>query len=145
MKSDNHLVIIDPEFNHIMDINDYGERIVNICDMLPVVANNNNSNNSINNSNEKEKDSEKDVNNEGAGSGGGEKTDEENNKKNTKKGSDIKIALCGNKELYLTSLDLESMVQRTDRYPIPNIFGFSAIEMEKNNYVVVGKMEYHIL
>jgi len=113
--------------------------------MLPVVANNNNSNNSINNSNEKEKDSEKDVNNEGAGSGGGEKTDEENNKKNTKKGSDIKIALCGNKELYLTSLDLESMVQRTDRYPIPNIFGFSAIEMEKNNYVVVGKMEYHIL
>jgi len=28
MKSDNHLVIIDPEFNHIMDINDYGERIV---------------------------------------------------------------------------------------------------------------------
>ena len=141
IKNDNHLVIIDSEFNPILDINEYGEKIVNICDMLPVVENNNNSNNSINNSNEKEKDSEKDVNNvgDGSGGGGGEKTDEENNKKNTKKGSDIKIALCGNKELYLTSLDLESLEQSTDRYPIPNIFSFSAIEMEKNNYVVVGK------
>ena len=31
------------------------------------------------------------------------------------------------------------MEQSTERYPISNIFGFSAIEMKKNNYVVVGK------
>ena len=181
IKSDNYLVVIDSEFNPIMEINEYGEKIVNICDMLPVVENNNNSsNNSINNSinnniiisNEKEK--EKDYNNSVSIStktsskifknGDGENVEEKingkekdiekninsvstkdksvnkgNNKKDNKKGSDIQIVLCGNKELYLTSLYLESMEQNTKRHPIPNVFGFSAIEMKKNNYVVVGK------
>ena len=182
IKSDNYLVIIDSDFNPIMDINEYGERIINICDMLPVVDNNSNnnslnnsSNNAINVSNEKEKDINnsqsmdtktsskiyKNGNNENVDeklnkkekesvkninsvstkdkSENKGKTDEKNNKKDTKKGPDLQIALCGNKELYLTSLYLELLEQSTERYPISNIFGFSAIEMKKNNYVVVGK------
>ena len=185
VKSDNYLVIIDSEFNPILEINEYGERIVNICDMLPVAENNNNNsnNNSINNSNvnvtdnKKEKDSEKDINNSVSTktsskiiksgddekldeiknkkekdieknmnnasnkvkSGNKEKAEEKNIKKDTKKGFDIQIVLCGNKEIYLTSINLESREYDTDRYPIAHIFGFSAIEMKKNNYIIVGK------
>ena len=177
-KSDNYLVIIDSDFNPIMEINEYSERIVNICDMLPVVENNNNSNNNsniVNISNEKEK--ENDVNNSKSmdtktsskiyKSGNNENVEEKINKKdnekdmntkdkignktktdekNNKKDTNIKIFLCSNKELYLTSLDLESLEQNTDHYYQNSndqnrnkIFYFSAIEMKKNNYVVVGK------
>ena len=177
-KSDNYLVIIDSDFNPIMEINEYSERIVNICDMLPVVENNDNSNNNsniVNISNEKEK--ENDVNNSKSmdtktsskiyKSGNNENVEEKINKKdnekdmntkdkirnktktdekNNKKDTNIKIFLCSNKELYLTSLDLESLEQNTDHYYQNSndqnrnkIFYFSAIEMKKNNYVVVGK------
>ena len=102
IKNDNTVVLIDNKYSPVLEVKDYRDKIINICDMLPPSGNN------------KEKN----------------KTNEENT---------IKIILCGNRDLYLTTIDLQKMEQNTKQLDISNICGFSCIEMKKNNYIITGK------
>ena len=101
IKNDNTVVLIDNKYSPVLEVKDYRDKIVNICDMLP--SSNNKDKNKIN---------------------------EENI---------IQIVLCGNRDLYLTTIDLQKMEQNTKQLDISHIYGFSSIEMKKNNYLVTGK------
>ena len=42
-KNDNSIVIIDNKYNPVVEIKDYGDKIINVCEMLPVEAKKNDS------------------------------------------------------------------------------------------------------
>ena len=58
---------------------------------------------------------------------------------NVEKKDNLKIVLCSNNYIFLTTIYLKENKQETKRVDIKHIFGFSAIEIKNNNYLIIGK------
>ena len=113
VKGDNTLVLVDKNFNPFIDINKFPDKIVNICDMFPAPEV-----------------KQTEIQNE-------QKDSKDKNDKNND--TKLEIALCGNRELYLTSVNLSNMESEIKNFGVPKIICFNSIEFRKNNYIIAGK------
>ena len=67
------------------------------------------------------------------------KDKEESQSQSPKKYDDLKIVLLSNNYLYLTKINLNEKKTETTKVDITRVFGFSTLEIKKNNFLIVGK------
>ena len=101
-KNDNTIVLIDNKYSPVTQIKDYGDKIINACELLQV-------------------EQKKKVSNE---------EDEKHN---------LQFVTLGNRQLYLTTLDMETLEHKIKQLDISHLYCFSCIEMKKNNFFAIGK------
>ena len=148
VNNDNIVVLLDEQFNPVMEIKDYYYKIVNICEQLPenqiftenIIINKQNSKEDKKSNKSKKSKKVKSKSEENEETLGNKEFPKKNENSNVpQKIEYLKIVLCSNNFLYLTIINLKEKKTGTKKIEISKIFGFSSIEIKKNNYLIVGK------